>query len=183
VSTVEGLPVLQRNTLKMRAKPMVIPRRQQPEQPVGRRIGGLAAKRHLIGHLFRLAFSVVDSHRRRPRADRRRRLRLFAGRDKANVLYRTFSSTLPGNGGTLQVPRQRVRVRCSLKFDIRAWNRRRRPRCETCRGEKHDVQTRISLGGPGPARCFGGGPKNASTAQDRKVNVGYRTHLTCVNAN
>ena len=53
VSTVERLPVLQRNTLKMRAKPLVIPRRQQTEQSVGMRVRSLAASHHLaapLGH-------------------------------------------------------------------------------------------------------------------------------------
>ena len=51
VSAVERLPVLQRHTVKMRAKPLVIPRRQQTKQSVGRRVRSLTASRHLAAAL------------------------------------------------------------------------------------------------------------------------------------
>src|SRR6185437_3183727 len=45
---VERLPARQRNTEKMRAKPLVIPMLQQTEQPVGGWFRGLAASWHRI---------------------------------------------------------------------------------------------------------------------------------------
>ena len=62
VRTVERLPVLQRNTLKMRAKPLVIFGRQQSEQPVGMRFRSLAASDTalLLRHARRLHGCCAD---------------------------------------------------------------------------------------------------------------------------
>jgi Arm DNA-binding domain len=73
-------------------------------------------------------------HEARARADETfgMTLRPFANQDKANVLYRTFSSTLLGETSTF---RQRVRAGVSLSLISRPETGVHRPRCETCRGE------------------------------------------------